>query len=432
MKPAVFRLLFLPVATLAVFGAEPASVDASAARGWSLRGEAAARVQHDSNVYLQDGGALAPSATSPGAPARADAVVGALSLGAGLASPVGAAGRLTFDYHLDLVRFDGFLDENHDDHRLRAALVGARDSWTWDVNGSVLVVDGSDVGPVYRGLGGGPALGGEPVRSRRDQTVSKGAARVTRAHDGGWVRALASSLYQDFHTEFDSIPGCSAYVDRGESTAGFEAGLDMWPGFAFVAGVCAGVQRQADRPPADDLNSSATLVRVLVGVEGKPTRSLKLDLRVGPEFHRFGDDEPAALDRERVAPFAEASATWTPGAADTITLGGKHALWLCSSGRGAYEDSTWDLAWKHRVNEQLSTRLGGRVALGDSKRYAYPGTRPFRDGIYSVVAGIDYRLAKNTVLDASLSRDEGDSRLRDRPGREYTRVQVGLGVTQTW
>lgn len=113
-------------------------------------------------------------------------------------------------------------------------------------------------------------------------------------------------------------------------------------------------------------------------------------------------------------------------------LGGKHWMWVGGAGRSAYEESTWDLAWKHRISRRLHTRLALRLATADSQDLIYPGAKPFRDFITTVTVGADYRLAAGTVLGASLSRDEGDSRLPDRPGHEYTRVVAGVGVSRAW
>lgn len=413
----------------ALFAPCVAAIGAPVETAWRLRAEAAAKVQYDSNVYLQDGGPAASAGLPASAAARAETLVGTLGAGVGATTPATPAGTLSLDYHADLVRFRDFAGEDHADHRLRAGWDGKADAWTWDAAGSFLLTDGSDLGPVYGRVGGGPALGGEPVRARRDQTLAKASARLTRRLDRGWLRALAAYSYQDFDTRF--VPGFASYVDRGETLAGLEAARDLRPGLAIVAGVRAGAQTQGDRPPLHNLNSSSTLVRALAGLEGAVGPHLKIDLRAGPDFRHYLH-QPAALAGDRASPYVELAATWTPAAADTVTLGGKHWMWVGGSGRCAYEDSTWDLAWKHRVSGRLNTRLALRFATADSQDLVYPGAKPFRDFITTVTLGADYRLAAGTVLEATLSRDEGDSRLPDRPGHEYTRVVAGLGVSRVW
>jgi hypothetical protein len=422
---------FLRTAT--VFSALLAScLSATAATGetgWRVRAEAAAKVRYDSNVFLQDGGPAASAGLPASAAARAEARVGTLGAGLGATSPATPAGTLALDYHVDLVRFRDFAAEDHADHRLRAGWEGQADAWTWDVAGSFLLTDGSDLGPVYCRVGGGPAIGGEPVRARRDQTLTKASARLTRRLDDGWLRALAAYSYQDFDTRF--VPGFASYVDRGETLAGLEAARDLRAGFAIVAGARAGAQTQGDRPPLKNLNSSNTLVRALAGLEVGRGRYLKIDLRAGPDFRHY-PHQPASLAGDRASPYAELAATWTPAAADTVMLGGKHWMWVGGSGRSAYEESTWDLAWKHRISRRLHTRLALRLATADSQDLIYPCAKPFRDFITTVTVGAVYRLAAGTVLEASLSRDEGDSRLPDRPGHEYTRVVAGVGVSRAW
>ena len=423
MFPGLFRTASLVTALSAPLASAPASP------GWRFRAEAAAQVQHDSNVFLQNSGPAAPSAPA-GAPARADTLVGTLGAGLGFTSPATPAGRLSLDYRADLVRYRDFASEDHDDHRVRAGLAGESEAWSWEAGGAFLLTDGSDLGPGYFRQGGGPALGGEPVRARRDQSGTKAHARLTRRLAQGWWRATAAHLYQDFDTRFD--PAAAPYVDRGESLAGLDLARDLRPGgLALVAGVRAGRQTEGDRPPMKNLNSSSTLVRALVGLEGAASKTLKLDLRAGPDF-RHHPHHPATLDSRRVSPYVEAAATWTPTSTDTVALGGKHWVWLCSSGRGAYEDSTWEVTWKHRHSERLNTRAGARFATGDSRDFVYPGASRFRDFITTLTVAADYRLAPGTVLEATLAWEEGDSRLPDRPGREYARLLAGLGVTRRW
>lgn len=420
----------LLAACVACGAAAPAGAAGGTVSSW--RAEAGGRVNYDSNIFLQDGGPAVAGVVSPGEPAKAGTWVGTLSAGAGYSSAETPAGRFTFDYHVDAVRFDDYSSENHDDHRLRVGLKGGADHWKWTASAGVLHTDGSDEGPVYRRVGGGPAIGGEPVRARRDQTISTGSFRATREVEGGWWRVLGDAKYQDFHTKFDALAGLSPYVDRGEFTAGVEAGRDVAPGFALVAGVRAGVQKQEDRPPIEGRNSSNSILRALVGVEGKPTKTLKLDVRVGPDFRHFGDELPSSLDRDVTAPYGELAATWTPTEADSVTASGKYAIWLSSAGRGAYEDSIWKLAWSHRFSAVVTARIEGRLATGDSKGYAYPGVKAFNDRIYGGTLGVDFAVAKDTTVSLDAIGDVGDSLIPDRPGREYHRVQVGLGVTRVW
>lgn len=413
----VLAALLAPPA-LAAAGAPPASVHV----------EAAARVTYDANVFLQDGGALVSGATAT-APVRAGAWVASAAAGA---SWTGTAplGRFELGYRAEVFRFSGLAGENHDDHRVRAALAGVGGTANWDVALNALWTNGAHLAPLYNIVGGGPAIGGEPVRARRAQTVIKGNARATWAQDGGWWRVLTAGLDQDFHTGFAS--GCASYVDRAEYTVGAEFARDLRPGLAWVAGVRAGRQIQADRPPTAGLNSTSDLVRVVAGVEGKLSPQWKVDLRAGPDFRSFTDAQPAALGRHRTAPYVEASVGWTPDAADAVALTGLHRLWPASSGRGVYEDSTWELGWKRRLGAQWSARVAERFADGDNHRDAYPGTKPWHDQILTTTCALEYRWSKAVLLDASIAREAGEGLLPNTPGRAYTRVLCSVGVSGTW
>ncbi len=394
----------------------------------SVHTEASARVTHDSNVFLQDGGAWVAGATTS-APVRESAWISSAAGGASWSGPI-TIGKLDLGYRAEVFRFAGHASENHDDHRVRAGLIGTQGAAGWDLSLSALWTNGEHLAPLYNVVGGAPALGSEPVRARRAQTVLKGSARVTVANHGGWWRVVAAGLDQDFHTGFAS--GCASYVDRGEYTAGAEFARELRAGFAWVAGARVGRQWQGDRPPVVGLNSTSDLARVLVGVEGRWSPQWKIDLRAGPDFRQFTDDQPVELGRRRTAPYVEATVVWAPSAADAVSLTGSHRLWAASSGRGVYEDSTWELGWKRRLNGAWSTRLGQKFADGDNHRDTYPGTRPWHDQILTTTCALEYRWSEHVILDASIAREAAEGLLPNTPGRAYTRVLCSVGVAGAW
>lgn len=411
--------LFLLLAPL-VGAAEPTPA--------SVHADASARLTYDSNIFLQDGGALVAGASTT-APAREGAWVSNATAGASWVGAVGS-GKLDLGYRAEVFRFSGHASENHDDHRVRASWIGAQDAAAWDVSLSALWTNGDHMAPLYNVVGGAPALGSEPVRARRAQMVFKGAARVTVAQPGGWWRVGVAGIDQDFHTGFAS--GCAVYVDRGEYTAGAEFARELKPGLAWVAGARVGRQWQGDRPPIVALNSTSDLARVLVGFEGRWSPQWKIDLRAGPDFRQFTADQPVELGRRRTAPYVEATVAWTPSAADAVSLTGSHRLWPASSGRGVYEDSTWELGWKRRLGGAWSTRLGQKFADGDNHRDTYPGTKSWHDQILTTTCALEYRWNEHIILDAAIAREAAEGLLPNTPGRAYTRVLCSLGVAGAW
>ncbi|MBI2512837.1 MAG: hypothetical protein HYV96_12735 [Opitutae bacterium] len=418
-------ILFCPLAALLA----PVALATSGAPKTTVHVDAAARVTFDSNIFLQDGGPLVAGAVTT-APAREESWVQSVAAGAACGGVAAGAGKFELGYRAEIFRFAGHATENHDDHRVRASLAGAQGAAAWDASVNALWTNGEHLAPLYNVVGGGPAIGGEPVRARRAQTIVRGAARVTVARPGGWWRLLAAGIDQDFHTGFAS--GCASYVDRGEYTAGAEFAREIRPGVAWVLGARAGRQRQADRPPSLALNSTSDLVRVLAGIEGKLTPHWKIDLRGGPDFRSFTAAEPAALGRHRSAPYVEATLGWTPDAADAVSLTGLHRLWPASSGRGVYEDSTWELGWKRKLGERWSARVAEKFADADNHRDAYPGTKPWHDQIRTTTCAAEFRWNKRVTLDASLVRETGEGLLPITPGRAYTRTLCSVGLSGTW
>jgi len=120
------------------------------------------------------------------------------------------------------------------------------------------------------------------------------------------------------------------------------------------------------------------------------------------------------------------------GVPDAVALSGLHRLWLASSGRGAYEDSTWELGWKHKFSPVWSARLAQRFADGDNHSDAYPGTKPWHDQILTTTCVLEYRVSKQLLLDATFAREVGEGLIPNTPGRAYHRTLCSLGVSGVW
>jgi len=405
-----------------------------AAGAWKTTATAGARTGYDDNVFLQERSAvIAPN----GVPDHANSWVNSVSLALGATWTASPALILDAGYSPEFTRYERFNSENHDDHRLTAALRGKDGAWSYDAKGSLLIVDGSSDSPIFGHVGGTPAIGGEQVRARRDQTVTKGAASITYAFNPDlFVRAVGTANFQDFQTTqkpttgLGAVPGYANYVDRSEWSVGTDAGWFVRKGLALVAGVRFGEQRQANLLGKRD-NYSNTLARFLVGVEGKVCPSLSLSLLGGPDMRRYTDSAAAGFDRTRTTRYVEGAATWTPLKSDAFTLSMKDYLWLSSGGRGAYESIVYDLAWKHTFDKTWSTNAGFNYQEGNNLPYVVPAS--FRnDSIYTVSAGVACAFNAKTKVDVGVSREWSDSAVPNKPGREYVHWLVSAGVKYTF
>jgi len=397
---------------------------------WKTTESVTAKIGYDDNLFLQDNHPL--SVNPSGEPANAGSMVYTASLALGATWSPSQAFVLDTSYSPEITRYDGeYASEDHTDHTFGAGMSGKLSDWSYSAKGSLLSVDGSKVAPIFGQSGGGPAIGAAPVRDRRAQNLVKASAKLTREFDQGFVRVGGAYCDQDFLTQQTSSLGYCNYVDRHEWSVGPEAGWYVRKGFAVVAGVRVGEQRQATLL-GSPIQYSNNFVRYLVGLEGKPVDTLKLAVMAGPDRRDFSPGTGVTIG-SKTARYIEASASWTPSKADTITLAGKDYLWLNASGKGVYQSSVYDLQWKRALNTRWSLNSGANVQVGDNRQYNTVASGDQNSWIYTASLGASCVITARTQLDLGLNRSWGVSYLDTaKPGREYARWQASLGVKYTF
>ena len=393
-----------------------------------LATSATVRVLHDTNLYLQNDAPVATGATTAALPAREAATAVQATLALREAWRSGDAWSLETGYTAEASRYLDHAAENHLDHALTLGATARRGAWSADFKGHYLYVDGSREAPSYTCLGGAPAIGGEPVRSRREQETSRATARVTRQAGPGFVRGVAAWLAQDFHTVQRATSGYVNYTDRAEWSLGADAGGRVTGGLAVFLGVRCGAQRQANVLGVSH-NYSNSLVRALVGAEGSLGRTLKLSLTAGPDWRHYGEAVRAGFLRQRQTSFVDATLTWTPTKNETFTAVAKHQLWLGSGGRGAYADSVFELGWKHKLAAEWSLAATANFHEGDSRPYN-PALR--RDRIYTLNFALSRRIGPAWRADFEVLHDWAASMVVNTPAREYNRWIPAVGATRSW
>jgi hypothetical protein len=394
---------------------------------WTFKPSVSAAVAYDDNVFLQD---RSPLLIAGGEPARAGSWVCRTSVAVDATWQMSPAFRFDAVWAPELIRYEAFDSEDHDDQRLDLGVSGKTGAWSYQLKAGVNVVNGSSDAPVYGRAGGAPALGAPGVRSRRDQATSRFSARLTRDFKAGFVRVVGDSCANDFDTRHSAAPGYANYVDRSEWSAGADLGRNLAPGFAVVAGLRSGEQHQADLLGVP-LNSDNSLVRVLAGFEGRPRPDLTLHLLAGPDFRRYGREVAAGFDRTRTARYVEGSALWTPGTADTVAFVCKDFLWLSAGGRSVYQSTTANLKWSHRLGADWSFSAAADVQVCDNRDYT-PAASRRDDWIYTGIVGLQRHFGPATTLELEWLHELGDSTLPATPGRDYTRNQISLGARHTF
>lgn len=389
--------------------ADPVVVPVTPQSAWKVELSIAARTGYDSNVLLQDVGALASreSMFTSIAPKLA-----ASYLPAGAKTPL-----VALSYAPVLTWFHDVSSEDHVAHHLLADLNLSEGRWSVGMNHTLTWIDGEDEGLIFTAPGGAPALGGLAIRDRRDAVIYKSTIKAQYTADGWFVRPIVNAYVHDFQTRHLSTPGYQNFADRSDLSVGVDLGLKIAADSFVTLGYRAGWQTQADvlAVPTDYTNRYQ---RVLLGLEAKPAPWLTLNAALGPDFRTFTGDTPAGFDDEQVFLSANVSASVRPSDRDTITLLITRLVLPGFGGRSAFEDSVYSLTWKH-VNGPLTISLGGRAHRGE---FLDPVVRD--DWVYTISPSVEYRFNAHATVEVGYACELGDSRIDNTPGREYERHVV--------
>jgi hypothetical protein len=384
---------------------------------WSFAASYAAKETFDGNVHLQDIGDMA----------RKGSMVTSVTPGLSLVYQRSAAFRSTFTYAPEIVRFHSYSSENHATHRAGINFGGVFGATAWEFTNALVRIDGSDQGPIVD-VGSAcdiPALGGIPLRDRRDAAIWRNGFKLTHSMGRWFLRPVFSSYIHDFRTEQRQRTGAYAgyenYVDRWEASGGVDAGYAVGEKTWVVVGHRYGRQRQGSLLGRESLYSNS-YNRVLAGVEGAPASWLRLNILAGPDIRNF-EDRPAGFDPHELLWFINGSASFLPSGSDTLTATLSRYQQPAFSSQCVYEDIVYDFSWKRQYGPRLTSTAGVRFYGGD---WQAPVNR--EDWIYTPTASLSYAFHKRLAAEISYSHDWARSRIPHTSGREYTRPLFSVGI----
>jgi hypothetical protein len=394
---------------------------------WTFASAVSAKTGYDGNVLLQDVGDQAGRESWVNS-------VGALVSATYQPNPLFKA---LISYAPDFTIYAGESTENHVTHRGMLNLSGGSDDITWESLNSVMRIDGDDQGPRFT-LNDGteaaeaaeiPAIGGVPIRDRRDAAIFRNSFKLTRTFGKGFVRPLASFYHHNFMTEQHrrdgSEPGFLGYenyVDRQEINGGFDIGYEAWTQTWLIAGVRVGHQKQYEllgksSPYGNDY------YRILAGVEGTPVEWLKLNVLAGPDFRDFEDATPNGFNSDSNYYFIDATATIMPTKVDTISLSAKRFLQPSYTSHSMYEDIVYEATYKRQFDKRFAAGVGFKAYHADWR----PPT-PRDEWIFTPSLSLGYTHSAKLSAELAYSYDWAYSQVPGTTTREYTRHLMWLGL----
>lgn len=387
---------------------------------WKFKAGMAVKAGYDSNVYLQD---TEPSPTVAHAlPANRGSVVTRLVLNTTTSWANPDTLKLAFDYNPEIVRFHSASGENHMIHLASLTVSGGRGSTVWALHNQAKWIDGSDEGPIYGGPGGAPALGGIPVRDRRDAMVDVGSLQLTHTREAWMVRPSITVYRHDFGIQQRATAGYVNFIDRSELLGGVDLGYEVVPKTRLIAGFRWGSQQQYKLLGVDSPYDS-TVRRFLVGLEGEPIANLKLNLLAGPESRSYASGTPAGFDRNNQPLWISLAGTWIVAPKNEVTVFYTYRDLPSSASRSMYTDTVGKVAWTSQVSSSASLTACYALARGD---WRLPAVRNDRVNTFSLSG--QFTLSQDYKLELGWSLDQAVSRVPATAGREFRRHQLTTGL----
>lgn len=415
------------------------------AEGLNAQADFALKETYDSNVYLQD--------TDPGTngvfPAKKGSWITTVSPRLVVTYKPGPEFNLSASYAPDLAWYHNARSEDHIAHRIGLTLGGKAGDALWEQANALTLTDGSHLGPLFARPQDVPAVGGIPLRDRRDALVYRGGFKLTWPVGKFFLRPTGSAYLHDFGTE-QRLAGQVApprfyvnYNDRQDVNGGLDLGMELAEKTFGVVGYRYGRQDQFRGPnPAGsaftDSPYDSAYHRILFGVEGAPAPWIKLAVLGGPEIRDFyrtsALSQPAFadFDRHELLYWIDATVTLLPTKQDSIVLLNRRYEQPAFTSQSVYEDITYSVTWKHQFNEHWSAQAGFQLYIGD---WQAPVAR--EDWIYTPSVGLTYIHDAHLSVAAAYAYDwvenqvtpvPGDPKTQWAAGREYTRHLVSLSL----
>jgi hypothetical protein len=437
--------LLLPVVLSAQTAspAAPPTKPAAPKSPWTTSVSLALKETFDSNVYLQDttpnsaNVAAAAAAGLSAVPANQSSLVSSVLPRFGLDYKPSPAFYGSVTYAPEMTYYSSASSENYVAQRGTLNLGGKIEEASWDLLNTASYIDGNVLGPTFARGGDVPAIGGIPLRDRREAFVFRNGFKLTYPVGDFFIRPTASTYFHDFQTEQRDNPITTRdvwfyenYIDRQEVSGGLDVGYKVAKQTHVVLGYRYGAQNQGTLLGKGSQYDNS-YQRILVGVEGSPADWLKLGVMGGPDIRDFYN-APAGFDANELLYYIDAAITLLPTARDTIVLACRRFEQPAFSSFSMYEDINYSINWRHKLDDHFTVGAGFLLYIGDWQ----PPT-PRNDWIYTPSASVAYNY-KQFSAELAYSYDWAQNKELEGPGntypagREFTRNLVSLVLKYTF
>ena len=432
-KPVLCAVLILTL--IQVPGAEAGGVLHS---NLNLNASLTVQQLYDDNVFILDT-APAPGVTGPSgfviSRPKWESWVTSVTPGIALQWRPSSALSLVASYAPEFTWFHDAPSEDSVAHRATLNLKGSHEAVGWEWRHQWLGIDGSHLGPVTLRPGDCRAIGGIPLRDRRDAVMYRSQWQATFPVQRGFVRPVAGLYVHDFRTTQlpNSDPRRYVYdnfIDRWDAFGGVDVGLPLESRTHLILGYRYGHQHQGrllNRPSP----YSNDYQRFLLGVEGTPVSWLKLSVLAGPDL-RDWDAPPPAFRQNEILYWWDATIVILPTPEDTLTLRATRFEQPAFTSHSVYEDIRYEVTWRHQFSQAFSLTAGLTLYIGD---WQAPVHR--EDWIYTPALTASYRFSQHWELECLYTHDTAINKVSTRlapyaEGREFNRNRVAVSVRYTF
>jgi hypothetical protein len=397
----------------------------------TLKADLSLKEGYDSNVYLQDHEpdlTAVPQAVRPFQESFITSVTPRLAFDW---KPCPAFTAM-LSYAPEMAFYHSESSEDYVAHRGVVHLGGKVGEVPWELPNSITFIDGSREGLYYgvstvpNTLDGVPAIGGIPVRDRREQFIYRGGFKATWSSGKFFLRPVLAAYLHDFQTvqklngkdpNGNPYPdyGYENYVDRNAMDFGVDVGWSVTPQTKLYLGYRYGYETEGEMV-GSAYHYNAEINRPLAGVEGKPAKWLTANFSIGPDIHHTVSHHDPRFEPDYTTLWVDGVVTFLPTAKDSVALTWKQNTQPAFSSPSVYQDTIYDGLVRHRFDNHWSVSGGFRGYQGD---WRSPVKR--LDWIYTVSASVAYTLDTHFSADLSYSYDWVDSAVPNTEGREFTR-----------